>query len=174
MKWLSNFVVQEDMRNAVQVEKPVHKTCTPENREQSGFVQVYRCTGEKQQKGKKVCEAKSQTGNLETEIRSDHEAWRITLRPVPKHICRKLCPEEEKHLRNFIKTKLVVAHRRGDTFYHMSGSDLWRLQGEYERATGFEFSMRIDFFDHYVAQATGAQVMQSPDGQVWLVGVSYC
>ncbi len=110
----------------------------------------------------------------QTEAQASHEAWRITLRPVPKHVCRKLVPEEERHLRDFIKTKLVVAPRRGDTFYHMSGSDLWRLQGEYERATGFEFSMRIDFFDHYVAQATGAQVMQSPDGQVWLVGVSYC
>lgn len=119
-------------------------------------------TGEKQQKRKKAC--------VETDRQECLSEWLKTLKPVPKHICRKLVPEEEKHLQNFIK--LLVASRAGDTMYRISGSDLWRLQGEYEKATVFKFSMRIDYFDHYVAQATGAQVMQAPDGQVWLIGIA--
>lgn len=99
--------------------------------------------------------------------------WLETLTPAPRHRCRELVPEEEKHLRAFIKAKLTVPPRAraGDAMLHISGSDLWRLQGEYERATGFEFSMRIDYFDWYVAQATGARVMDAADGQRWLLGV---
>ena len=202
MKWISSLVVPEDLRERDQIalrpEKVVKESRKPESQKQSSSLQLSTFTTQKQQSREKVCKVKSKGENLGAdpcervereqqkedpylaqvrrdteEARARHEAWRVTLRPAPKHVCRKLVPEEERHLRDFIKTKLVVAPRRGDTFYHMSGSDLWRLQGEYERATGFEFSMRIDYFDWYVAQATGAQVMDGEDGQRWLIGVSY-
>lgn len=175
MRWseaLISSIRKEKKEQVFQAKKPVPKTCSEETQTQGEKEQVTGGTDQKQHVRENKCGA--QKANSEQDkARASHEAWRITLRPVPKHVCRKLPPEEEKHLQAFIKTKLEVAPRRGDAFYHMSGSDLWWLQGEYEKATGYKFSMWIDYFDWYVAQATGAQVMKSPDGQVWLVGVSY-
>lgn len=201
MEWLSDFVdsiLQEMTQNALQVEKPISETCKPENQKQSGSLQVSGFTGQKQQSRKKVCETKSQIEDLsadpcecveheqqkqdhymaqvrreQADVRARHEAWRKTLRPAPKHKLARLLPEEERHLQIFIRKMLIVAPRRGDNFYHMSGSDLWSLRAAYEKESGYTFSTRIDFFDYYIAQATGANVMDGKDGQRWLIGVSY-
>lgn len=113
----------------------------------------------------------AQVRREQTEARSDHEAWRITLKPAQKHICRKLCPEEEKHLQDFIKEKLLVGGPKC-TFLFMSGSDLWRLQGAYKREAGYSFRMRPDYLDWHVARLTGAKVMDAQNGQRWLLGIA--
>ena len=97
--------------------------------------------------------------------------WLETLLPAQPHICRRLSSKEEDCLRGFIREKLTVAPRRGDPFYHISGSELWRLEGEYERESCYIFRTPVDYLDWHIAEITGARVMDAADGQRWLLGV---